>query len=224
MLRLRPLPLIILAVAYVSMGQSSRFTEVIHPSLPPFEFRVHVDDKQQALANGFSAIDSIGIESAGKPLQTLSFSGDDVPIINGPWRNAISLRDVDCDGYKDLLVRLTIGIHGDSWYHLYRFNQTSHLFVEYPRFSTLPLQKVDCRINLLTTYVNSGAAGCVYESGKYRWVDGELFPVRIESQEIADGGFNRIIRSWTKGKEVDIKQHIEGDDCHRANQRTAPSL
>jgi len=216
--RLRLLPPIVFAIACVATAQSNRFVGIVHPSLPDFEFRVHVNDKKDGLTKGFQAIDRIEVRSAGRPVQTIRFAGEDTPTFRGPWKEAVSLQDVDCDGYKDLLVQISVGVHGDAWYHLYRFNQARGLFVEYPRFSSLPLEKIDCRNKLITTYVNSGAAGCVYESGTYRWVDGELLPVRIESQEIAnDGGFTRVVSSWSNGKDTILKQRVDGDDCHRAN-------
>jgi hypothetical protein len=213
--RLSLLPLIVLTIAGIAVGQSNHFTGLVHSSLPPFDFRVHVDSKHEGLAAGFSAIDRIEIRSAGRQVQTINFAGEDTPIVVGPWRESISLRDVDCDGYKDLLVRISLGAHGDAWYSLHRFDKASGVFVANPQFSGLPLQKVDCHNKLITTYVNSGAAGCVYESGTYRWVDGELLPVRIESQEVTEGGFNRIVRSWNNGKATDLTQRIEGDHCHQ---------
>jgi hypothetical protein len=215
--RLKLPPAIFFAVACVVTAQSNRFTGIVHPSLSPFEFRVHIDDKKDGMTEGFRAIDSVEVRSAGRPVQTIRFAGEETPIFRGPWKEVVSLRDVDCDGYKDLLVQISVGIHGDAWYHLYRFNQARSLFVEYPRFSSLPLKKIDCRNKLVVTYVNSGAAGCAYESGTYRWVDGELLPVRIESQEIATDGFTRVVSTWSNGKETIVKERVDGDDCHRAN-------
>ena len=216
--RLRFPAAIVFAVACVAAAQSNRFTGIVHPSLPPFEFRVHIDDKKDGMTEGFHVIDRIEVRTAERPVQTIRFAGEEPPTFRGPWREVVSLRDVDCDGYKDLLVQMSVGVHGDAWYHLYRFNQARSLFVEYPRFSSLPLEKIDCRNKLVTTYVNSGAAGCAYESGTYRWVDGELLPVRIESQEIAsDGGFTRVVSTWSNGKETIVKQRVDEDDCHRAN-------
>jgi hypothetical protein len=222
--RLRLLPAIVFAIACVATAQSNRFAGIVHSSLPPFEFSVHVDDKKDGSTDGFHALDRIEVRSAERPVQTIQFVGEDTPTFRGPWKEAVSLQDVDCDGYKDLLVQMSVGIHGDAWYHLYRFNQARGQFVEYPRFSSLPLKKIDCRRKLITTYVNSGAAGCVYESGTYRWANGELLPMRIESQEIADDrGFMRTVSSWSHGKEAIRKRRIDGDDCHRANQETANS-
>jgi hypothetical protein len=219
--RRRLLPLIVLAGACVASAQSIRFVGIVHPSLPAFEFRVHVDGKKDGVAEGFYAIDSIEVRSTERLVQTIRFMDKDTPINHTDtkiWGEPVTLRDIDCDGYKDLLVRITVGIHGDAWYHLFRFNQARGLFVEYPRFSTLPFRNVDCRSKVVTTYVNSGGAGCFYESGAYRWAKGELLPVRIESQEAADsGGFTRIVRSWSSGKETSLKQHIDGKDCHPAN-------
>src|ERR1700730_1144704 len=141
LIRLRLVPLIVFAVAYVATVQSDRFAGIVHPSLPSFEFRVHIDDKKDGPTEGFHAIDRIEVRSAGRPVQRIQFVGEDTPTFRGPWKEVVSLQDVDCDGYKDLLVQMSVGIHGDAWYHLYRFNPARGLFVEYPRFSSLPLRK-----------------------------------------------------------------------------------
>jgi hypothetical protein len=217
--RLRLLPLIVLAFSLVAAAQSDRFEGIVHPSLPLFEFRVHLENNAGALAGGFQAIDRIEVRSAGRRTQTIRFADDTAPAFRGPWRDVVYLEDVDCDGYKDLLVRTTMGIHGDAWYRLYRFDQVRDVFVEYPRFSKLPLKRVDCPNKSITTYVNSGAAGCEYESAVYRWVNGELQPVRVESQEVAEGGgFTRTVRTWDQGKETAVKQRVSPDDCHHMNE------
>jgi hypothetical protein len=209
--------LLALALLSVSAAQSSRVVGIIHRSLPPFEFLVYFDNNRGGLAEGAEPIDHIEVRSAGRHIQTIHFAPQDAPIVDGRWVEALSLRDVDCDGYKDLLVRKAAGIHGDDWYYLYRFNRARGVFVAYPRFSSLPLKNVNCGANIVTTYVNSGAAGCAYESGTYHWVDGELLPMRIESQEVTDGGFIRTIRSWSTGTETVVKQIVDAHDCHRPN-------
>jgi len=207
----------VLAFACIAAAQSSSIDGIVHPSLPPFEFLVHYENTEGVFAEGFEGIDRIEVRSGGRHIQTIGFEGEDPPLITASWGEAVSLQDVDCDGYKDLLVRANVGAHGDAWYHLYRFNPKRGAFEEYLEFSSLPFKSVDCSDKVVKTYVNSGAAGCAYESGTYRWVDGELLPVRIESQEAADRGFTRTVRSWSDGKETVTKQSIGKGDCHRAN-------
>jgi hypothetical protein len=203
-----------------ALGQSTRFIATVHPNVPPFEFRVHVLKEGEGLAEGAGLIDRIDIRSEGRNVQTIRFAGEDAPIVYAP-EEAVSVKDVDCDGYKDLLVRITVGVHGDTWYHLFRFNRARGKFVAYPPFSKLPLQEVDCRSKTIKTYVNSGAAGCAYETGVYRWVNGSLSPSRIEEKTVAeDGTVTRTTRSWPNGKETVRKEQFNlntDDNCHRAD-------
>ena len=133
------------------------------------------------------------------------------------------LKDVDCDGYKDLLVAKMVGRSGDSWYYLYRLSLKDWKFVEYAPFSQLAYGGVNCRTKIVSTYVNSGAAGCSYEAGQYRWIKGVLVPIRIESQDVSGDGFVRTIRVYTDGKPSvvsELKFSIE--DCHSGESLDSP--
>ncbi len=212
---LRPILLLAMLIcASIGHSQIVPFGRILRSTNSPFLIEYSgTKDK----ANGFITIRSIGIRHGGKTLQTIHLSGDDVPRVRD-LRGAIQLRDINCDGYKDLLVEFSTGVHGDSWYHLYLFNPNTERFVQYQQFSELPFKQVVCRTKEVTTYVNSGQAGCAYESGLYRWVNDELKPIRIESQQGTDGKwttFTRTIRTWTGGKESKRTLKIAGDDCHR---------
>ncbi|MGA2167755.1 MAG: hypothetical protein ABSG62_06045 [Terracidiphilus sp.] len=171
-------------------------------------------------SSGAKRITSIDIHSAKKLVQTIRFEDDeDAPIDFAPG-NLVTLKDVACDGYKDLLVRNLVGVHGDAWHHLYRFDPAKRQFVEYAPFIELAYKGVDCRTKVVKTYVNSGAAGCIYEAGWYQRVNGELFPVRIESQDEDDNSsFLRTIRVWRNGKAIVLSTNsIPADDCHEPNK------
>jgi hypothetical protein len=200
------------SAAFATSAQPSRIRAKVHPSIPAFEFRAHTVPGD---AENSSDIDRIEVWQAGWRIQKILFEEQDQPLVFGPAPN-VSIKDVDCDGYKDLLVRQATGSHGDSWYYLYRFDRGRMRFIEYPSFISLPLSKVDCGRNRLFTYVNSGGAGCRYESGEYRWQKGKLVPVRIESQDDPGDGLTviRTIRTWRNGKETVAKRNITGDDCH----------
>jgi hypothetical protein len=198
-------------------AQVRRFSEVIQPSLPRFEFLVH--ESSSVEANEARRITSIEILSAGKHLQSFQFpDDDDAPIDFAPGA-PVTFEDVNCDGYKDLLVRQLVGIHGDAWYSLYLFDQVKHRFVVYPPFRQLPYVSTDCRTGHIKTYLNSGAAGCVYEAGWYRWAGRELVPSRTESQDGGDNGsFIRTIEVWRNGKEsIVLETQVPIDDCHISN-------
>ncbi len=189
--------LLLVYTLFPARAQTTRLTGSVHPGSPPIEILVH----NQIGEEEFAKIDRVDIRSRGHLLQTISFNGDEVPTVRLSGET-VRLIDIDCDGYKDLLVQHSVGIHGDAWYHLFRFNPAENKFVAYRRFSELPFVSVDCGKKVVTTYVNSGAAGCFYESGIYRWEKGELVPVRMETQvasEENDGTFTRTIRTLRNG-------------------------
>jgi hypothetical protein len=217
----RRLPLWIVGVGVVicatslayALASSKRYSGIVRDSLPRFDFTIN-----EAEAAGAERINSIEVYSAKKLLQTIRFEDDENAPIDFASGDLVTLEDVDCNGYKDLLVRSMVGVHGDAWYHLYRFDPAKNLFIEYVPFTDLAYTGVNCHTGIVSTYVNSGAAGCIYEAGSYHWVNGELLPVRMESQDGGDNGsFRRTVRVWPNGKEVVLSsKSIPADDCHRA--------
>jgi hypothetical protein len=160
-------------------------------------------------------MDRITVRQHGRLVQSIPIDTDGVVIPYGPPIPMATLEDVDCDGYKDLLVLYSNDIHGNGFYLLYRYDRKRGRFVEYQEFANLALSKVECERNTVLTRENSGDAGCAYESGEYRWEKGELVPVRLESQHSPDGSsYTRTIRTWRNGKETVEKRTITGDDCH----------
>lgn len=203
---------LILAVATATGASTKHYSGIVHHSMPLFEFTIVEGDTLED--NESKQITSIEIRSAEKLVQTIQFDDeDDGPIDFAPG-DPMTLEDVDCDGYKDLLVRNSVGVHGDTWYRLYRFDAARRQFVEYRPFKELAYAGVDCRTKLVKTYVNIGAAGCMYEAGWYQWVNQVLSPIRIESQD-EDGSFDRTFRVWRDGKETTLPmQSIPADNCH----------
>jgi hypothetical protein len=162
-------------------------------------------------------IDRVEIRQAGKLIQSIEYSEDDAPVLVYP-KNALRLEDIDCDGNKDILIALTTGVHGDTWYDLYRYQPRTKSFVKYPPFADESFKSVDCRNRTIRTYVNSGAAGCEYTAGVYRWDKGELKSVRIESQEYYPDSKSFIRRIATfPNREEEERRFIFGEsgDCHR---------
>lgn len=207
-----------LATAIVAGASTKHFSGIVHQSLPPFRFTIY----EAGDGDGPKRITSIEIQSEHKLTQTIGFDDEDQAPIDFAPGPTVTLEDLDCDGYKDLLVRTLVGVHGDAWYRLFRFDFSKRKFVEYRPFIDIAYKSVDCRKNLVKTYVNSGAAGCIYESGWYHWVNGVLRPVRIESQDGGENGsFVRTIRVWRDGKEVVLStKSIPADDCHVPNGTT----
>lgn len=187
-------------------------TGSVHPSLAPFEIVVHSESME---ANWFSRILSLEITTGGRHVQSIRYSGEEkptVPVIS----EAVFLADVNCDGFKDLLVQYAVNNHGDAWYHLYLFEPSKGIFVSYPPFSKLPFKTVNCQSKIVRTYINEGAAGCIYTSADYRWSGKRLLPVRIETQILSDDTtekFIRTVESWRAGKRTVIKKTVSVA-CH----------
>jgi len=195
-----------------------QYSGIVHESLPRFYFSIHEANTEES--NGAKRITSIKIRSERKLVQIIRFEDDDDAPIDFAPGDLVTLEDVDCDGYKDLLVRNFVGVHGDAWYHLYRFDPAKRQFVEYGPFIDLAYTGVDCRTKVVKTYENNGAAGCIYEAGWYRWINGELLPVRVESQDGGvNGSFLRTITVWPDGNAIVLStQAVPLDDCHVPNK------
>lgn len=206
------LSVLITPLAFAAGENTFRVRGSVHPGVVPFEIVVHAESIED---NGFSAIRAIEITSAGKPVQSIRYPDDKpiVPVISA----AVSLTDVNCDGFKDLLVQSEVNVHGDAWYHLYLYEPSKGIFVLYPGFSKLPFQRVDCQSKIVKTHLNSGAAGCIYEDADYRWSGKRLIPIRIESQMSSDEAmetFTRTVERWHAGKRTITKKTVSAENCH----------
>lgn len=201
-----------------AVASPKHYSGIVKSSLPRFDFAINEVDTGEN--NGGKRITSIEIRRSKELVQTIRFEDDENAPIDFAPGDLVTLEDVDCDGYKDLLVKNLVGVHGDAWYHLYRFDPPKGQFVEYVPFTELAYGGVNCHTKLVKTYVNSGAAGCIYEAGWYHWVNGELLPVRIESQDGGENGsFQRTIKVWRKGKEIVLStKSVSVDDCHAPNR------
>lgn len=88
----------------------------------------------------------------------------------------------------------------------------------YPAFSGLPFESVNCRRKTVKTYLNSGAAGCVYTAAEYRWSGKKLEPVRVEKQDLNGESmedFKRTIETWPNGRRKLQTKIVPANDCHR---------
>ncbi|MCU1286811.1 MAG: hypothetical protein JWO13_3161 [Acidobacteriales bacterium] len=196
-------------------AETQKLVQKIHPSIPPIQLHVH---KFLAGEDGwFQSIDWVEIRSGARKLQTIRFQENERPTFHREQTDPVTFRDVDCDGYKDILIQKEMGIHGDTWYYLFRFNALSGKFVEYKQFVELPFVSVDCSSKVVKTYVNSGSAGCTYEDNQYKWVAGKLQLIRQELQDDANDqqSFIRTIRTWQNGRQEVRQKKIVGEDCHQ---------
>jgi hypothetical protein len=195
----------------------SWFAGYVNHAQPRFDFTVNEEGADGG--DGAKRITSIEIRRAGKPIQTIRYEGEEEAPIDFAPGDPVMLEDVDCDGNKDLLVRRLVGIHLDAWYFLYRFDPRQQKFIAYPPFTNLPYKGVNCHTRKVKTSAITGLAGCLYEVGWYRWVNHELLPARIETQDEGENGsLERTVRVWRNGKEtVILKKSVSVDGCHSPN-------
>ena len=206
----------IFAPGAVLWGETRSLSVVVNASLPKYQIVVHQDDAG-------TQISQIDIRSGGKLIQTIRYSDEDEAPVGFAPGPEVRLDDVDWDGYKDLLVAKMVGRSGDSWYYLYRFSLKERKFVEYAPFSELAYDGVNCHTKIVKTYVNSGAAGCSYEAGQYRWIKGILVPIRIESQDVSGDGFARTVRVYPGGElKVISERNLSFEDCHSGDSLDSP--
>lgn len=207
---------------FCGVAETRTFSGSVAASLAPYQFTAHFRGPESALAGGLGRIDSIEVRNGDTLLQTIRYSNDDdAPTEFGEPGGLMSLVDVDCDGYKDLLVRKISGEAVNAWFYLYRFNPVSGKFLLYQTFDQLPYESVNCHTKLVHTHMKGALAGCLYEDGLYRWVHGELMPVRIETQDAGkdERAVERTVYAWRHGrKRLQSRNTFALEDCHAQSE------
>jgi len=201
-----------------ALGQNSRqLSGRVGPRMPSLTFRSTFEGGG-ADSEELGSLKRVDVLSNDQIIQTIQFPDDDSPLSFGPPEDQIRLEDVDCDGYKDLLVLKDVGYGGvNTWYFLFRYNVRSGKFERYSKFEELPFRKVNCTTKLVQTHNREGWAGCLYEEGTYRWVHGKLDPVRLEVSDPGEDASHvvRTVYVWVKGKKrLQSRRWYPIDDCH----------
>jgi hypothetical protein len=194
------------------MAETQSVKGRVHPSLPAFDIRLH--EQLRANDSDWARINWIDVRSEGRLIQTIRPPRQ--PFFSRQHRPPLAyLRDVDCDGYKDLLVEGP-GPGINKSYDLYRFDPITENFIEYKPFAQLSFDSVSCKERIVKSYKQGGEVGCAYESDEYQWVQGELKHLRQESQLYDGEGFVRKVRTWRDGKvKTRTRRILAGDDCHQ---------
>jgi hypothetical protein len=140
--------------------ETRRFTAKVAPTVVAFRFAVHINGSEKPEENDARRVDWIEVRSGRRLVQTIRFADDDeAPIDFGDPKELVSLVDVDCDGYKDLLVRKSVEMWGATEDFLYLYDPNSRSFVAYPAFTQLQFWGVSCPAKLVNTYDREGWAG-----------------------------------------------------------------
>jgi hypothetical protein len=119
-------------------------------------------------------------------------------------------QDVDCDGYRDLLLVTSKGA-ANAYAEYWRFEPKAG---EYVALGKYPVFKVDQSRCVLSSYERGGYGGLVYEAKEYKVVDGKVTLMRSEKQELAKAPdvFRRTV-SERSGKTLKVtsQQTLKGD-------------
>ncbi|MFC5861970.1 XAC2610-related protein [Acidicapsa dinghuensis] len=198
-------------------GNMREFSGRVGPEMPNWTFRSTFGGSTAASEDQIGDLTRVDVLSGGQTLQSIEFSDDESPASFGPPEEQVELRDVDCDGYKDLLILKSVGYGGvNTWNYLYRYNVHSGKFERYPPFEEQPFVDVNCKTKTVHFYDRDGWAGCLYEEQYSRWVGGELKPARLVIQD--PEGDDRVMRTiyiWRGGKKVVLsKRSYPVKDCH----------
>jgi hypothetical protein len=114
------------------------------------------------------------------PFQTL-VEGEDEP----PYRGADFFlgRDLDNDGYTDLLLLSSWGATGNHFYNVWRWTPSQHRFVFDTTLSAIASPSPVTGRPCVQTHTNSGDAGMSYESATLCLENSEWNRVADESQQ-----------------------------------------
>ena len=207
----------------ILLAQTEHFTAQIDPKLPEFKFVVH---EQNELGPGISMtqkvrqIMAIDIWIGDKHTDRINFGGSPELLGNEP---AVSFEDVNCDGYKDLLVHSQSTGYVDLTvrYVWYLYDSEAARFgprnfqkpIPFLRF--VPKPTINCEDKTVSGIVVEPKDECVYEKFTYHWVGDNLLPLQTENQKRSGKSYVRTTEDWSSGKKTTQKQTIPADNCHQ---------
>ncbi len=171
----------------------------IHPKLPPFTYRITVDERPNAPME-------VHIEFFGGP-------NGFIPQTFELWtirEHKIETIDLNFDGYKDIRVVADIGNRGDVIYECWLYDSERQRFVSAPDFSMI--DEIDYKARLLISRSSGGVA--YWDESTYRLRNGipeivrevktdyaryirDIIPSRYSDETIV-----RITKLYRKGRLV----------------------
>lgn len=147
----------------------------VHPSLPPFEFRLFGGDD--------GTVYRIEQRVPGEPPVNLAWLQRDGQRPPGGTTPALAVEDLDFDGYLDLLLVTWWGATGNTGYAVWIYDPDSGSFVPnrelwgQSNLTARPEQEV------VTTFFRGGHAGAIHVASAFRWIDGEAVVVCAVEQD-----------------------------------------
>jgi hypothetical protein len=158
---------------------------LIHPELPPFEFRLfggpygHIFRIEQR---------RLGTDPVDVPwLEDDDTADDNATYMEPPARGGegdLRSADLNFDGYQDLLLLAWEGATGNRGYSVWIFDPPTGRFVPNRELSGVsnPTPRPECQV--ISTFERGGAAGMEFVRDSYRWIDGKAVLVRRVDQDV----------------------------------------
>lgn len=173
----------------------------IHPTLPPFEFRL--------FGGPYGSIGRIEMRAPGSERVSLPWL-EDQPVGGGPNRTAtpgLVAEDLNFDGYRDLLSVIWAGATGNAGYAVWIYEPRAGRFVPCPGLwgTSNPVPRPSHKV--VTTFNRGGMVGLECASRTFRWIDGEAVEVAGVRQEWSDD--REVMRRTVYGLEEGHLEAVE---------------
>jgi uncharacterized protein YecT (DUF1311 family) len=180
------------------------YTLSIDANAPPIRFHVFQVEDDRITIQVFDG-------QGQAPIQVLSSQ-----MVAGPWEGddaALLARDVNCDGYADLLFRTQASPGGNATADAWTFEPASHRFRKNAALSNLDGGfSVDCSTRSLVTHWSLGYNEFTEE--RYRWFGSDLRPVERTSQtyDMASCRIRTVVEALTGNEAVVTSDSAQIDE------------
>lgn len=114
-----------------------------------------------------------------KLVQTLNVCTEE-PVPRESNVGSIDTADYNFDGYPDLALKVS-ALNKNEKFCIWLFDPKTRRYVPSPELSQMTNLRPDPKDQTVYSYTNEACMRC-YEKRVYRWSNGQLAPVRVESQ------------------------------------------
>lgn len=158
---------------------------LIHPELPPFEFRL--------FGGPYGHIFRIEHRRPGtEPVEIPWLEDEDTTVDNATYMEPPArggegdLRSVDLnfDGHQDLLLLAWEGATGNRGYSVWIYDPPTGRFVPNRELRGVSNPRPEPECEAVSTFERGGAAGMIFVRDSYRWIDGKAILVRRIHQDV----------------------------------------
>src|SRR3989338_8442443 len=171
--------------------KESRYTEGLHEvdirggvvcsfkitkNKTPYIFVVTANERNQP--------QTIDVYYATKLVQTLNLGPEKQSPESPVSTDFIDVDDINFDGKNDLRIVQSTGVTGNVYYLFYVFNPKLSSFEYSEEFSQLPNYARDPEKKIITTHINTGAAGAAFVEETYEVKNDTLVLVRYVEQRV----------------------------------------